>query len=312
VTQFYHGMPFPDGNRYLGGTQDNGTILGSDEAGSDGWRGIFGGDGGHVAVDPTNPQIIYAETQWSNLVRSSSGGQQWTAARQGLDPVQSDVLGPEANYLFVTPFVMDPSNSQRLWIGGEFLYRTSNGALQWTKASAALPDGGVMSAIAVSPGDSNRVLAGTHKGHVVFSLRALEATAQTQWSASRPRDGWVTSVAFDPKNADVVSATYGNFGGSHVFKSSDGGSVWQTLDGTSDLSLPDIPVHSIVIDPDDTARLYLGTDLGVFVSVDGGQRWMLEETGFGPVVTEWLSLIREHVGPQAPVRIHSRTRRVAR
>ena len=65
VTQFYHGLPFPDGQRYLGGTQDNGTILGADDAGSDGWRGIFGGDGGYVAVDPGNTQTLYVESQWS-------------------------------------------------------------------------------------------------------------------------------------------------------------------------------------------------------------------------------------------------------
>ncbi len=55
-------------------------------------------------------------------------------------------------------------------------------------------------------------------------------------------------------------------------------------------------MHSIVVDPDDQSRLYLGTDVGVFVSVDGGQRWLVEETGFGPVVTEWLSLIRDSSG----------------
>jgi photosystem II stability/assembly factor-like uncharacterized protein len=140
------------------------------------------------------------------------------------------------------------------------------------------------------------VLAGTNKGHVVSSRGALETTAETEWSASRPREGWVTSVAFDPRNADIVYVTYGNFGASHVFKSTDGGNVWQALDGAGDLALPDIPVHSLVVDPDDSTRLYLGTDLGVFVSVDGGQRWMVEETGFGPVVTEWLSLIRDTSG----------------
>ena len=46
VTQFYHGTPFPDGKRYLGGAQDNGTVLGSDDQRPDGWRPIFGGDGG--------------------------------------------------------------------------------------------------------------------------------------------------------------------------------------------------------------------------------------------------------------------------
>jgi hypothetical protein len=55
-------------------------------------------------------------------------------------------------------------------------------------------------------------------------------------------------------------------------------------------------VHSIVVDPDDRQRLYLGTDLGVMVSIDGGQTWMTEETGFGPAVTMWLSLIRTPAG----------------
>jgi photosystem II stability/assembly factor-like uncharacterized protein len=296
VTQFYHGTPFPDGRRYLGGAQDNGSILGTDDAGNNGWRLIFGGDGGHVAVDPTNPQTVYVETQWANIVKSTDGGARFSSATRGLDPVRSDVLGPDANYLFITPFVLDPSNAQRLWTGGEFLYRSSNGAAQWTKASTALPEGGLMSAIAVAATDSNRVVAGTHRGDIVTSRTALATSAQSQWSATRPRDGWVTSVAFDPRNADVLYATYGNFGGAHVFRSSDGGATWQAIDGGGDNSLPDIPVHSIVIDPDDPTRLYLGTDAGVFVSIDGGQRWLVEETGFGPAVTEWLSLLRDASG----------------
>ena len=69
----------------------------------------------------------------------------------------------------------------------------------------------------------------------------------------------------------MVYATYGNFGGAHVFRSIDNGETWQSLDGSGPTGLPDIPVHSIVVDPDDRQRLYLGTDLGVMVSIDGGQ-----------------------------------------
>jgi hypothetical protein len=296
VTQFYHGAPFPDGTRYLGGAQDNGTVVGSDDAGVDGWRMVFGGDGGHVAIDPVNPQTIYVETQWANIVKSVNGGAQFTSARRGLDSVRSDVLGPEANYLFVSPFVMDPSDSRRLWVGGDYLYRTSNGAEQWTKASTALPDSGLTSAIAVAAGDGNRVIAGTSKGDALTSRQALTATAQSEWAVARPRAGWVTSVTFDPQNADIVYATYGNFGGGHVYRSDDGGITWRELPGAPDSALPDIPVHSLVVDPDDSSRIYLGTDLGVFVSADGGQRWMVEETGFGPIVTEWLSLLRDSSG----------------
>ena len=202
VTQFYHGVPFADGTRYIGGTQDNGTILGSDSAGADAWRAIFGGDGSYSAVS-SNGSSMYAQFQWSNLSRSTNGGQTFTSARNGLDAIRSDVLGPEANYLFVTPLLMDPSAQQRLWIGGEHLYRTENGAVLWTKASTAMPDGGLVSAIAIAAADSNRVVAGTTRGDLVRSTAALQATSTTEWPSARPRDGWVTSVAFDPRNPDV-------------------------------------------------------------------------------------------------------------
>jgi hypothetical protein len=296
ITQFYHGVPFPDGSRYIGGTQDNGTILGGDDIGVNGWRTINGGDGTYSAVDFVDPQIIYAQFQWSNLAKSTNGGVTFTAARRGLDPIRADSLGPEGNYLFVTPLAMDPSDSRRLWLGGEFLYRTTDGAGQWIKASTAMRERGLVSALAVHPSDPSRVIAGTHNGFIVTSGAALAATALTEWSAARPRAGWVTSLAFDPRAAGVVYATYGNFGGTHVYRSADNGATWQPLDGGGDGPLPDIPVHSIVVDPDEGSRLYLGTDLGVFVSTDGGSRWLVEETGFGPAVTEWLSLVRDPSG----------------
>jgi hypothetical protein len=90
-----------------------------------------------------------------------------------------------------------------------------------------------------------------------------------------------TAIAFDPLDDNVLYA-HGNFGGAHVFRSIDNGQTWQSLDGSCPTAIPDIPVHSIVVDPDDRQRLYLGTDLGVMVSIDGGRTWMTEETGFGP------------------------------
>jgi len=296
VTQFYHGLPYPDGERYFGGTQDNSTLLGSDQAGPNAWRPVIGGDGAYVAIHPTNPQVLYGESQWANLVKSVDGGNRFTSATTGLDPIRSSGVGPEANYLFAAPFVMDGTDPNRLWLGGEHLYRTSDAAATWTKASAAMPDGGLVSAIAIAPGDANRVIAGTNKGDIVSSRSALNATSADAWDFTRPRDGWVTSVAFDPRDASRVYVTYGNFGGAHVYRSTNGGATWSVADGAAGRALPDIPVHCLVVDPDDSSRLYLGTDLGVFVSLDAGLSWMVEETGFGPAATEWLALIRDSSG----------------
>ena len=296
VTQFYHGTPFPDGTAYLGGAQDNGTLYGTDTMGADGWRPVFGGDGGFSAVQPTQTSTWLVEFQWANLGRTINGGATFDRPLNGLDPVVSDTLGPDGNYLFVTPFTLDAA-SNRVWLGGDYLYRGLNFGQSWVKVGSQIPQGARVSAVTVSPRNSAIVIAGTHIGDIVRTQNGSDATpANVQFNSSRPRDGWVTSIAFEARADNVVYATYGNFGGAHVFRSTDGGVTWQSIDGTGAAALPDIPVHSIVVDPDDSQRLYLGTDLGVMTSIDGGRSWMVEETGFGPAVTMWLSMVRTPSG----------------
>jgi photosystem II stability/assembly factor-like uncharacterized protein len=283
VTQFYNGAPYPDGSTYFGGTQDNGTVRGSDAAGPGAWTEILGGDGGYVAVHPGNTSILYAENTGLSLVKSINGGTDWV-------DVTGDIDGGE-DFLFIAPFVMDPSAPQRLWIGGNTLWRTDDGAAHWTQASRPVPgDFGIVSALAVAPSDSQHVLAGTVEGYILRNDAALSATGATRWRRSRPQEGYVSSVAFDPANPAIAYATYSTFGDVHVWKSVNGGASWTPLDGTGDGHLPDVPAHSVVVDPAHSDHLYIGTDLGVFSSLDGGQHWMVENTGFANVSTEFLTV----------------------
>ena len=283
VTQFYDGVPYPSGTTYFGGTQDNGTVRGTDAAGANAWSTILGGDGGSVAVDPGDTSILYAENYGLSIQKSTNGGNSFSDATSGIS---------DPGFLFIAPFVMDPSSGLRLWTGGWYIWRTTNGAGSWQRASAITPGIGSVSAQAVAPSDGsgNHVLVGMSDGYILRNGAALSATSTTSWDNVQPRSGYVDGLAYDPTDPNVAYAVYSTFGGTHVWKSIDGGASWTGIDGTGLGALPDIPVHSIVIDPTATSHLYIGTDLGVYVSLDGGATWSVENGAFANVDTEKLRL----------------------
>lgn len=278
VTQFYHGAPYPDGATYFGGTQDTGVVRGSGEP--DAWDTLVPGDAAYVAVDPDDTDVLYASLTNLSIYKSTDGWENYADATSGIDA--------QDNFLFVTPFVLDPSEPKRLWTGGGHLWRTENGAESWSKASGPLT--GSASALAVSPSDADRVLVGTSEGWVHRTTSARTSKSDTVWPASQPRKGFVSSVAFDPSDPNVVYATYTSFGGVHVWKSADGGATWTGIDGVGRGALPDLPVNAIAVDPEDGRQLFVATDLGVFVSRDGGASWLVENTGFANVITSWLAI----------------------
>lgn len=286
VTQFYHGAPYPTGTSYFGGTQDNGTVRGTTGGGVN-WTTILGGDGGYVAVDEANPNIIFAENTGLSIQKSTDGG-------VGFAPATTGIAESPNDFLFINPFVMDKSDTQRLWTGGFYLWRTTNSASSWSQASAITTGTGNVSAIAVAPTNANIVLAGMSDGFVHRTNAGLTSNAGTVWPFSQPRDGFVSSLTFDPANANIAYATYASFNSlptdRHVYKSTDAGATWTGIDGAGSTGIPDIPVHSIVIDPANPAKLYIGTDLGVLASMDGGTNWAKEITGFANVVTESLAV----------------------
>jgi len=281
VTQFYYGAVYPGGATFFGGTQDNGTNRGTLAAGPNAWSNIMGGDGGAVAVDPTDTNILYGEYTELSIQKSTNGGASFSSATTGIDENKN-------NFLFIAPFVMDATNPKTLWTGGNYLWRTTNGAVSWTRASALRPGTGNFSALAVAPRDANRVAAGLDDGRILTTTTAQTNDGTSVWTAAWPVKGYISSLAYDPGNSNLIYATCSTFGQKHVWKSTNGGTDWAPLDGSGSSALPDVPAFSIVVDPLKTSRLYVGTDLGVFVTTDGGGTWAVERTGFANVITEHL------------------------
>jgi uncharacterized repeat protein (TIGR01451 family) len=300
VTQFWPGAVYPNGTTYFGGTQDNGTNRGTDANGPNAWERILGGDGGYAAVDTSNTNVLYAENTGNTFQKSTNGGASWVAARTG---ISGDT------FPFTAVFRMDPNNPARLWYAGRFMWRTDNSAANWTRTSDAQQTGGNVSAIAIAYGDSNKVINGAASGQLRRTTTATTLTStsvlNTVWLQSfTPRGngfGGISWVEYDPSNSNNIWATISNFnsassgnGFGHVFKSTDGGATWALADGSQTAAnpnaIPDIPAWAVVVDPNNSSRIYVGTDLGVFVTLDGGANWAKETTGFSNVEVKSLEI----------------------
>jgi hypothetical protein len=286
--QFYHGSVYPGGQHYFGGSQDNGTARGSQAAAGRQWTAIGGGDGATTAIDAVDANNIWISSQNFNLARSVDGVN-FVGARNG-------ITEPSGNFTFIAPLAMDPSDSRVLWAGGNTLWRSTNGAASWTAASGVLTARS-FSTFAIAPGNPNAVMAGTRTGEIFRSSNAREARTNADWSQSKARNGWVSALAFEPGNAQVVYAVYSSFnrepGDGHVYKSTDGGATWTLSDGEGATALPDQPYHSIALHPEKVGTIYLAGDLGLFVSEDAGRTWARVDEEFPFVPTNHLHLRKD-------------------
>ncbi len=290
VTQFYHGASAPDAPVFGGGTQDNGTNFVWSDSTPNAWKEVLGGDGGYVAIDPRDPNVIYAETQYfPSMYKSTDGGRSFAWASHGID---------DDGGLFISPFALDPTDPDVLWAGGRLPWRTTDGAASWQLAfdedpnnyGSGYPTGewASISAIAIAPSDHNVVYFGFSNGRVARTGNGLdEAPAWVSTRQGLP-SAFLSSLAVNPLNPDVVYCTFSTFDVGHVYRSVDAGSTWELIDGPEQEGVPDIPVHWIAIRPCNPAQLYVGTELGVFASDDSGATWQPANAGMPHTVVEAL------------------------
>ncbi|MDQ3194508.1 MAG: T9SS type A sorting domain-containing protein, partial [Bacteroidota bacterium] len=271
ITQFYAGeIDYNSPNTILAGTQDNGTVRTSGAV--SGWDEINGGDGFYCLVDYTNSMRVYASSQNGGIVRSTNGGNSFLSATSGLDLAYTN---------WMTPYVMDKTNPLKLYCGTYRIHRTTNGMQSWTVISPDLTNGhvvnrGTITTVDVSRSDSNVIYCGTDDANVWTTTNG-----GTNWLKviSGLPYRWVTRVAVHPDSANVCYATLSGYKvdstGSHIFRTTNYGSSWSSIKG----NLPDAPINDVVIDPDNTNTLYIGTDITVMVTTNLGLSWNILSTG---------------------------------
>ncbi|HLF13480.1 MAG TPA: hypothetical protein VI932_01145, partial [Bacteroidota bacterium] len=288
TTQFYPGFAnaADDSTIALGGLQDNGTLK---YIGSPSWIPIWGGDGGWCAIDPTNKNTIYAETQYGRIVRSTSGGGSFSQATVGLPGSQSD-------WNFIPPFVISPSHPQVLFAGSRNVYKTTNQGVLWSPSNgSATLNGTTISCIGVSWTSPDTLLAGTGSGSLgaspLFQIFASTngGAAWTNVTGPLP-DRYPTDLEFDPSDSRTAYVTYSGYGTAHLFRTTDLGASWTNIG----LDLPDLPYQCVAVDPVYSNYLYVGTDLGIFQSSDGGASWSEYTEGMPEAMVLDLTVSRKN------------------
>jgi len=286
VTQFYHGDSARLDDVFIGGCQDNGSNRVQAVGTPNDWDLIFGGDGGYTAIDPTASNVMYVEYQgFPTIQKSVDGGETFLNASTTI----TDTDG-----LFITPIAMDQANPDVLWTGGTRPWRTINAALTWQPLGPNFAGPAKISAIGIAPSDSNVVYLGFNNGYVVRTTHGLSANPGWEIFVNGLVGAWVSSVAVDPQDPDTAYITYSSFGVPHVMRTTNGGQNWSSIDGIDFEGVPDIPAHWVAVRPCNSQQLYVGTELGVFASDDGGASWAPFNTGLAHTVVETLDWKNEN------------------
>ncbi|HEX9800977.1 MAG TPA: glycosyl hydrolase [Thermoanaerobaculia bacterium] len=289
--------------RVCGGTQDNNSLCGPSRTlrhqgpANEDWEITQGGDGFWTASDPTDPHIVYAESQYGGLTRFDR------RSGENVD-IQPQPAPGEAPYRWNwdAPMILSPHSPTRLYFAANRLFRSDDRGDRWTAVSPDLtrqldrnqlevfgkvqrPDAvaknqstslfGNIVSLAESPRVAGLLYVGTDDGLVQVSedgggswrkvatfSGVPERTYVSRLTASRHADGAVYAAFDNHKMGDFAP---------YLLRSDDRGRSWRSIVG-------DLPergsVYAVVEDPVDADLLFAGTEFGLFFTLDGGAKWV--------------------------------------
>jgi len=271
-----------------------------------------GGDGYEPQIDPVNPNIIYGQWQYGNIVRYDKQSGEITGVQP--QPDKDD----EIRWNWDTPLIISPHNHQRLYVAANVVYRSDDMGNSWKKISGDLsrkinrdelpvmgkvwgPEAiaknastslfGNIISLAESPIKENLIFVGTDDGLVQVTENSGESWIKFDKFPGVPETTYVSDLYPSRHNENVLYATFNNHKNNdfkpYILKSNDKGKSWISIAG----DLPtNGPLWTIEEDTKNPDILFVGSEFGLFTTLDGGKKWIQLKGGFPSVAVRDLDI----------------------
>jgi len=299
ISQFYHvSADNADPYHVFGGLQDNSVWIGDSQypggITNGRWENIFGGDGFWVFPDPADANYVYAESQGGEIGRVN----RFTLEARLIKP-QPNYGEGKLRFNWNTPIHMSPNEKGTIYIGAQFLFRSRDHGQSWDRISPDLTtndpqkqkqeeSGGVtvdnsyaemhttIYSISESPRDGQTIWVGTDDGNLQLTRDGAKSWTNVVGNIPNlPKASWVSWVEASLYDAGTAYATFDRhtFGdmGPHVFKTTDYGKTWTPI-VVADSGVRGY-AHVIKEDSLVPNLLFLGTEFGLWISLDSGKHW---------------------------------------